>query len=75
MFQEGYVLTNVLSVSDQLSKMKKQMRPLGLEMRYDLVRSYGNNNFNAVFLSLLCNFSFVGVTCNDYRCSFVKINT
>lgn len=35
-FQEGYVLTNVLSVVNQLSKMKKEMLPLGLE---DVARS------------------------------------
>jgi len=42
-------------------------------MWYDLVRCYGKTP--STFYFLICNFSFLAVTCNDYRCSFIKIYT
>lgn len=42
-------------------------------MRYYSNDMLWKNIFDVIFLT--CNFSFSAVTCNDYRCSFGKINT
>lgn len=73
-FKKVTVLT-ILSVAKEFSKMRKELFPLGLRMWYYSTDMLWENIFTGIFLFLTCNLSFSAVTCKDYKCSFVKMNT